>query len=55
MTDPFATVRQLASDRSRADWALREEVAYLRAAGFSYRAIGEAAGIAADTVWRWVR
>jgi transposase-like protein len=53
MTDPFARVRQLASRRSHADWALREEVVQLRAAGFSLRAIASAVGVSHDTVWRW--
>ena len=53
MTDPFQKVRELASRRSAADWSLREEIVQLRAAGFSLRAIGQAAGVSHDTVWRW--
>jgi lambda repressor-like predicted transcriptional regulator len=54
MRDPFQKVRELASRRSAADWALREEIVQLRAAGFSLRAIAQAAGVSHDTVWRWV-
>ena len=53
MKDPFEKARQLASRRSAADWALREEIVQLRAAGFSLRAIGSAVGVSHDTVWRW--
>ena len=53
MTDPFVKLRQLAYDRSNVDWAFREEIAALRAAGFSTRAIAQAAGVSHDTVWRW--
>ena len=51
--DPFQKVRELASRRSAADWALREEIVQLRAAGFSLRTIASAAGVSHDTVWRW--
>ena len=52
MTDPFATVRLLASRREESDWAWRCEVMNLRAAGFSLRAIAQAAGVSHDTVWK---
>jgi transposase-like protein len=53
MTDPFGKVRELASRRSAADWALREEIVQLRAGGFSLRAIASAVGVSHDTIWRW--
>jgi lambda repressor-like predicted transcriptional regulator len=52
MSDPFGTVRLLASRRDEADWAWRCEVLNLRAAGFSLRAIADAAGVSHDTVWK---
>jgi lambda repressor-like predicted transcriptional regulator len=55
MTDPFARLRELRDDRDRQDWAFRSEIAALRAAGFSLRAIAAAAGMAPDTVMRWTR
>ena len=55
MSDPFVTVRRLASERDAADWAWRCEVLNLRAAGFSLRAIAQAAGVSHDTVWKVVR
>jgi transposase-like protein len=55
MNDPFSRIRQLTSDRSRADWAWREEIVQLRAAGYSTRAIAEVAGVSHDTVWKVAR
>ena len=52
MTDPFGTVRLLASRREEADWAWRCEVMNLKAAGLSLRAIADAAAVSHDTVWR---
>jgi lambda repressor-like predicted transcriptional regulator len=55
MSDPFSRIRQLTSDRSRSDWAWREEIAQLRAAGYSTRAIAQVAGVSHDTVWKVAR
>jgi DNA-binding NarL/FixJ family response regulator len=52
MSDPFATVRELAMRREECDYAWRFEVLNLKAAGFSTRAIAQAAGVSHDTVWR---
>jgi IS30 family transposase len=54
-TDPFENVRTLADRRSEVDWALRDEIANLRAAGYSTRAIASVIGLSHDTVWRWSR
>jgi len=54
-TDPFEKVRALTDRRSEIDWALREEIAHLRAAGYSTRAIAEVVGLSHDTIWRWSR
>jgi lambda repressor-like predicted transcriptional regulator len=50
--DPFTRIRELSSERSRADWAWRDEVMNLKAAGFSLRTIADVAGVSHDTIWR---
>ena len=52
MTDPFDVIRRLADERSDADWRWRCEVLNLKAAGFSTRAIAQAAGVSHDTIWK---
>lgn len=54
MTDPFITVRELARQRRMLQHEWSDEVKALHAAGYSLRAIAEAAGVAPDTVWRRV-
>ena len=53
MTDPFWQLRRLTRQADMADDALRAEVLALRAAGYSLRAIAQAANLSPDTVWRW--
>jgi len=53
--DPFADLRRLADLRETAGYELLEEVRALRAAGYSVRAIAQAANVAPDTAWRWSR
>lgn len=55
MSDPFAELRRLAMAREVADDSLRLEVGALRAAGYSLRAIAQAAMLSPDTVMRWTR
>jgi lambda repressor-like predicted transcriptional regulator len=55
MSDPFARLLELRDDRDRHEWQFRTEIAALRAAGFSLRAIASAAGLAPDTIMRWTR
>lgn len=55
MGDPFAALRKAAKRREDAQDAWREEVRACRAAGFSLRAIADAAGVSHDTVWKQVR
>jgi lambda repressor-like predicted transcriptional regulator len=52
VNDPFAQIRELAARREQSDWAWRFEVLHLKAAGFSLRAIADAAGVSHDTIWR---
>jgi len=50
--DPFGKIRTLTMKRERAQDEWREEVRYLRAAGFSTRAIAQVAGVSHDTIWK---
>lgn len=50
--DPFTVIRELSSQRSRSDWAWRDEVMNLKAAGWSLRTIAEVAGVSHDTIWK---
>jgi DNA-binding NarL/FixJ family response regulator len=52
MSDPFVELRIAAKQRDRAQAEWEREVRAARAAGFSLRAIAEAAGVSHDTVWR---
>lgn len=52
MPDPFEGLRRAAANREHAEDVWRSEVLAARAAGFSLRAIAEAAGVSHDTVWR---
>jgi hypothetical protein len=55
MSDPFATICDLAARKGelQAEWTA--EVKALHALGFSLRAIADAAGVSHDSVWRRVR
>lgn len=55
MTDPFGTIRDLAARREQLQHEWSSEVKALHAAGYSLRAIAEAAGVSHDSVWRRVR
>jgi len=55
MSDPFADLRRYADLREVAGDQLRDEIRALRAAGYSVRAIAQAANVAPDTAWRWSR
>ena len=55
MSDPFAEIRMLAKRRQEAQHDWSQEIKQLHAAGFSLRAIAEAAGVSHDTVWKRVR
>lgn len=55
MSDPFATIRELAAQRQMLQHEWSEEVKALHAAGYSLRAIADAAGVSHDSVWRRVR
>jgi hypothetical protein len=55
MSDPFATVRELAAQREMLQHEWTTEVKALHALGFSLRAIADAAGVSHDSVWRRVR
>ena len=50
--DPFEKVRTLTMRRENASEAWREEVRYLKACGFSTRAIAQVAGVSHDTIWK---
>ena len=50
--DPFEKIRTLTMKREQAQDEWREEVRYLRAAGFSTRAIAQVAGVSHDTIWK---
>jgi hypothetical protein len=52
VSDPFGKLRELAAKREQADWDWRFEVLNLKAAGYSLRAIADAAGVSHDTIWR---
>jgi len=55
MSDPFAIIRELAAERERLQHEWSTEVKALHAAGFSLRAIADAAGVSHDTIWKRVR
>ena len=55
MADPFTALRELVAAKAESADAVRQEVAYLRAAGYSLRAIAWAANLSPDTVMRWTR
>jgi len=55
MDDPFEGLRRAARAREEAQDVWRSEIAAARAAGFSLRAIADAAGVSHDTVWKQVR
>jgi lambda repressor-like predicted transcriptional regulator len=55
MSDPFVELRIAARQREASQDMWELEVRAARAAGFSLRAIAEAAGVSHDTVWRVVR
>jgi len=55
MSDPFAGLRRAVASKANSENQVRQEVAALRALGFSLRAIAGAAGLSPDTVWRWTR
>ena len=55
MSDPFSTIRDLAAQRQALQHEWSTEVKQLHAAGYSLRAIAEAAGVSHDSVWRRVR
>jgi len=52
MDDPFGKIRTLTMKREHAQDEWRFEVMNLKAAGFSLRAIADAAGVSHDTVWK---
>lgn len=52
MEDPFGKIRLLTSKREAAMDAWREEVRYLKACGYSTRAIADVAGVSHDTIWK---
>jgi hypothetical protein len=55
MSDPFAGLRQAARVREEAKYEWEKEVRAAHAAGFSLRAVAEAAGVSHDTIWRAVK
>lgn len=55
LPDPFTEIRRLSNMKTVSADQLRDEVRYLRAAGYTYRAIAAAANISPDTAWRWSR
>ena len=55
MSDPFTELRRLSNLKTVTADQMRDEVRYLRAAGYSFRAIAWAANISPDTVMRWSR
>ena len=55
VSDPFAEVRRLSDLRTVHADRLRDEVRSLRAAGYSLRAIAQAANVSPDTAMRWSR
>jgi len=52
MDDPFAKIRMLKVRRDHANEEWRFEVLNLKAAGYSLRAIANAAGVSHDTIWK---
>lgn len=55
MSDPFTEIRMLAKKRQDVQHEWSQEIKHLHAAGYSLRAIAEAAGVSHDTVWKKVR
>ena len=53
--DPFSEVRRLSDLRTVHTDRLRDEVRSLHAAGYSLRAIAQAANVSPDTAMRWSR
>jgi transposase-like protein len=54
VTDPFATLRKLASERDKLNYEFWSEISALRAAGYSLRAIAEVAHVSHNSVFRRV-
>jgi len=52
MDDPFGKIRTLTMRREQVQDEWRFEVLNLKAAGFSLRAIAQAAGVSHDTIWK---
>ena len=55
MSDPFEGLRKAAKKREQAKHEWEQEVKAAHAAGFSLRAVAEAAGVSHDTIWKQVR
>jgi len=53
--DPFSDLRRYSDLKTVASDRLRDEVRSLRAAGYSLRAIAQAANVSPDTAMRWSR
>lgn len=55
MNDPFETLRNLSSSHRQAHAEFWSEIRALRAAGYSYRAIADVAGMSHNTVYRQLK